>query len=340
MEIAESALTFSSLSTLPVYNVKAVCKRTGLTSATLRAWERRYGLPQPDRSNHGYRVYSERDLAILFWLRRQTASGINIGHAVRQLEALLNNGHDPHVPILAGNNVVAGLRSPDILRSEMVVALLALEERTAEHLLSEALAIYTLETALIGILQNAVRDVREMRQQDKISTTAEHLALTYAHQRLLNMAQASPIANTRRKSVMTVGFSSEHVDIDLLIMTILLRRQGIPVTNLGSDLEPKMLEHTLEHFNVGMVVFYADDPKNVIRLVGLEMPHAANKADDQEAVQGVICGRALETAPELKAHITLEYMGADLRDAIRKIAAHMLSSMAHEKPNAHTASTE
>lgn len=324
MYTAELPPAFSSFSGQPVYNVKAVCQRTGITAATLRAWERRYGLPQPHRSPQGYRVYSERDMAMLFWLLRQTEAGVSIAHAVHQLQALLSSGHDPHITLPASLNAsAAGLRSPSILRAEIVDALIAIDEQKAEHLLSEALAMYTLETALITILQSAVQDVRELRLVGKISTTAEHMAVNYVHQRLLNMAQASPIARAGQKVVLTIGFSSEHNELDLLIMSILLRRQGIPVTALGNDLEPHMLEQALDHLNAGVIVFYADDPKNVVRLVGVEMPRRSTN----DPIHAVCCGRALEIAPELRTHIPFEYLGSDLRAAIHNIAQHMGTQM-------------
>jgi DNA-binding transcriptional MerR regulator len=39
--------------TTPTYNLKVVVQETGLRPDTLRAWERRYGLPQPDRRGGG-----------------------------------------------------------------------------------------------------------------------------------------------------------------------------------------------------------------------------------------------------------------------------------------------
>ncbi|MBN1317671.1 MAG: MerR family DNA-binding transcriptional regulator, partial [Anaerolineales bacterium] len=42
----------------PVFNLKVVIKETGLKADTLRVWERRYGLPGPNRTAGGHRLYS------------------------------------------------------------------------------------------------------------------------------------------------------------------------------------------------------------------------------------------------------------------------------------------
>ena len=58
----------------PVYNLKAVVKETGLTPSTLRAWERRYGFPEPIRTAGGHRLYSQRDIDILKEMKEAAVS--------------------------------------------------------------------------------------------------------------------------------------------------------------------------------------------------------------------------------------------------------------------------
>lgn len=54
-----------ALSTTPRYNIKAVVQQTQVTFSTLRAWEQRYGVPHPNRSTHGHRLYSARDVGVI-----------------------------------------------------------------------------------------------------------------------------------------------------------------------------------------------------------------------------------------------------------------------------------
>jgi len=66
----------------PHYNIQAVEKATGISSRTLRSWERRYGTPNPVRDGGGRRLYSERDLVLIRWLIDRVEQGISIGRAV------------------------------------------------------------------------------------------------------------------------------------------------------------------------------------------------------------------------------------------------------------------
>src|SRR5919202_3525733 len=89
----------AQLSTVPVFNTRAVAHETGVPPDTFRAWERRYGVPRPQRTAGGHRLYSERDIAIIRWLRDRTDEGMNISHAVM----LLTNAPDTPVAEPATN---------------------------------------------------------------------------------------------------------------------------------------------------------------------------------------------------------------------------------------------
>lgn len=59
--------------------IGVVTQRTGLTTHVLRAWERRYGVVEPDRSEGGHRLYSDADVERLRLLHRLTLGGRQIG---------------------------------------------------------------------------------------------------------------------------------------------------------------------------------------------------------------------------------------------------------------------
>ncbi len=72
------------ISQVPTYNLKAVLKETGIAADTLRAWERRYGLPMPERTPGGHRLYSQHDIYLVKWLIARQAEGLSISRAVQQ----------------------------------------------------------------------------------------------------------------------------------------------------------------------------------------------------------------------------------------------------------------
>lgn len=298
-----------------MYNVKAVCLQTGITAATLRAWERRYGLPNPKRTHHGYRLYSDRDVALIFWLIQHIESGVNIGQAVHQLTNLLIANVDPHVQVPGGQpEPASGPRSPEALTRDLVNALTTLDERQVDLLLAEGQAIYKLETLLINVIRPALRAVQAQHAQAETPRTAARFGVNTMRQRLLSMTQAT-ITHRDQRPVITLGFRGEESEIDLLIIGLILRRAGIPVAHLGSELDPVLLHSTLNELNAGMVFCYVDLPENAVRLIGFEVPHDTFG----NPIWCACAGQALLTAAALRSRIPFEYLGDDLRAVARAI---------------------
>ena len=59
------AAALDTIALAPKYRIGTVVQLTGLTSDTIRAWERRYGCISPSRTPGGTRVYSDEDVARL-----------------------------------------------------------------------------------------------------------------------------------------------------------------------------------------------------------------------------------------------------------------------------------
>jgi DNA-binding transcriptional MerR regulator len=66
------------------YAIREVSAITGVKPVTLRAWQRRYHLVEPSRTEKGHRLYSEQDIQqIQSWL----AKGISIGNVAQLLQS-------------------------------------------------------------------------------------------------------------------------------------------------------------------------------------------------------------------------------------------------------------
>ena len=82
--------------------IRVVAQRTGLTPATLRAWERRYDVVVPTRSEGGHRLYSDEDVRRLRALVRAVEGGRSIGQvaglATEEVERLILEDREERVP--------------------------------------------------------------------------------------------------------------------------------------------------------------------------------------------------------------------------------------------------
>src|SRR6188474_3629564 len=61
-----------------------LARRTGTSPELLRAWEQRYGLLEPARSEGGFRLYSQRDEARVLRVKHLIHEGLSAAEAARQ----------------------------------------------------------------------------------------------------------------------------------------------------------------------------------------------------------------------------------------------------------------
>ena len=73
----------------PRHPIRVVARRTGITLHVLRAWERRYAVVEPGRTEGGQRLYSDADIERLKLLRDAVASGRSISQVAPLGEAAL-----------------------------------------------------------------------------------------------------------------------------------------------------------------------------------------------------------------------------------------------------------
>lgn len=107
-----------------------VAERTGVSVATLRAWEARYGFPSPDRRSSGHRRYSDADVAAIERLLRARSEGLSLVAAIERARR-----GDPAEVVPP--TIFAGLRArhPDLVTHDlpkraMLVVSRAIEDET------------------------------------------------------------------------------------------------------------------------------------------------------------------------------------------------------------------
>lgn len=97
--------------------IGAVAARTGLGVPVLRAWEDRFGFPNPGRLPSGHRRYAEGDVRAIQRVLAERATGRSLESAID----VVNRDRDPVGPEFEASTVFAGLRA---LRPELSITVL------------------------------------------------------------------------------------------------------------------------------------------------------------------------------------------------------------------------
>src|SRR5262245_51369795 len=199
--MAHPASLLAQLSTAPVFNTKAVARETAVPADTFRAWERRYGIPRPQRTAGGHRLYSERDIAIIRWLRDRTEEGMNISHAVILLTNTLDASPAPDSD---------ATRATDQMIADLVHALTHFESQHAEQLISEAFAIHPFEQVLLDVIQPAMIEIGERWHRGEVNVVAEHFATQLVRRKLAGLLNIFESVGQRATIVVGCGPNELH----------------------------------------------------------------------------------------------------------------------------------
>jgi methanogenic corrinoid protein MtbC1 len=314
----------SSCDDAPIYTIKTVVQQTGLTAATLRAWERRYGVLSPGRSEGGYRLYSERDVATLSWLQSQIEAGLSISRAVARLDLLRQAGEAPELAPSQqpSRRPPAGVRDQGTISSELLEALLAFREEDAEAVLGEAFALYPVEDVAEAIMTPVLVEVGERWLRDEATIVQEHFAAGFLRRRLTALFQAYARADAGQKVAtgllaITGSAPGEWHDVGIMIVSLALRRRGWRVLYLGQNVPAGHLVQEASRLRPNLVCLSATMPDSAASLLLLPEPIAALPEPRPRLVFG---GRAFAQNPELRERAAGAYLGDTARDVMAMLA--------------------
>lgn len=227
MEPRSSQFNPKACPDVPLYNIQAVAAATGVPSITLRSWERRYGVPEPKRDPKGYRLYSDRDIAVTRWLRERVQEGVGISRAVNLLHVLEHGDLEPPEPSTL--DFVS-------LQTKLLHAVERMDDIAIGRVIAEGLMVATVEEVVLNLLQPALYEIGERWAAGQLSVTIEHVSSNVIRSHVSQLVRISP-APLRDERVMVACAPGELHDIGALVLALFLRRRGFDVIYGGANIE-------------------------------------------------------------------------------------------------------
>ncbi len=321
------------------YNLKAVIHETGLKPDTLRAWERRYGLPAPERTAGGHRLYSQRDIDCVRWLIARQDEGLSISHAVNLWRALEAAGEDPLADTQNGDavtNQAAVDEAPPVvdltagqplaqLRQQWVAACLAFNEPAAQHALNQAFALFAPEHVCFEILQKGVAEIGQGWYEGRVTVQQEHFASALAVRRLDALLMVTPPPNRAGRILVGCPPEEQHTFSPLLLL-LLLRRHGWDAIYLGVDVPLQQIKATVKATHADLLILSAQQLHTAASL--LEM--AQMLADSRVLV--AYGGLVFNLLPAIRQRIPAHFLGERLEDAPQMAARLLATRPAQPQP--------
>ncbi len=317
----------SQLDRTPTFNMKVVVQETGVKPDTLRAWERRYGLPDPQRTDGGHRLYSEYDIELLRWLMARQEEGMSISRAVKLWTQLQAEGRDPLLSTPTAPTAESPLlakvpHSGDMVtqaREQWVQACMNFNEAEAQQVLAQAYALFPVELVSQEVLQKGLAHIGQGWYEGNVTVQQEHFASELAV-RQLEALLASMVNATRHGRILVACPPHEQHTFGALLLTLLLRRRGWEVIYLGANVPLERMQESLAAIKPHLVIFSAQTLHTAGTL--LEVAEFLR----QEGVTMAYGGAVFNHIPAVRRRIPGYFLGENLQDAPRMVERLFTSS--------------
>ena len=236
-----------------MFTIKEASARTGVSVALLRAWESRYHVVAPRRTESGYRLYDEAAIAALTAMRRLVDEGWSPATAA----AAVSSGEVPSAtpPSRPAGTGEAAAPTPEAeaLTQDFIDAASMVDVTRIEAVLDQAFALEPFETVADAWLMPALNALGDAWADGRVDVAGEHAA-SYAVMRRLSSAFAAASSVSRGPRVVVGLPAGSHHELGALAFATAARRRGLAVVYVGADLPVDSWQRAVRAFPTRVAV--------------------------------------------------------------------------------------
>src|SRR3954465_1582992 len=237
--VAESLLRIGELS-----------RRSGFSADVIRAWERRYDLLRPSRSEGGFRLYSADDISRLRLMRHYLGRGIPTSQAAGLVHRVQTAALDANPGVPPGDV----RKALHVLRESLE----GFDDGPAARTLERLLGVFTAGAVLRDIVLPYLREVGERWACGEATIAQEHFASNFLEGWMHTMARGWNRSGPYRAVLACVP--GERHALGLMAFGLALHDLGWRITYLGADAPVPAVEHAAGAVAADVVVVSAALP--------------------------------------------------------------------------------
>ena len=313
-----------------LHSVRIVAKRTGLTPDLLRAWEKRYGAVQPQRTEGGQRNYSDADVERLRLLVSATEAGRQIGQVARLPdEELRAMAAADASALLAQSTKAVNQSEVDAYVMKALDAVEHFDSATLESTLRTAALHLPSEQMLDHVLGPLLQMIGSGWHDGRFPPANGHLATTIIR-RVLTWMTDYPVVGGDAPVIVVGTPAFQMHDLGALLAATAAAGSGWRVTYLGASLPPQELVRAATLANADTVALSIVHPTDDIR-VARDLRELRANLPAQTAL--IVGGAGARAYAEVLAEIGAERMGsiATLRAWLLERAEQRLANAANNQ---------
>jgi len=221
------------------YSIKDLEKISGIKAHTIRIWERRYNLIEPQRTATNIRYYNDEDLKRILNVSILNQNGYKISKIAQMSDVQLR---DRVIDLCLDTH------NSDVQIESLLVAMLEMEESKFSNVLTNSIIKQGFESTVETILFPFLDRIGILWQAGTINPAQEHFISNLIRQKLI-VAIDTEMQNFIPKADKTIVFflpENEMHEIGLLFYSWVARKEGYNVVYLGASVPTKDLNVVVE----------------------------------------------------------------------------------------------
>jgi DNA-binding transcriptional MerR regulator len=293
------------------FPIRTVSHLTGVNSVTLRAWERRHGLINPQRTPSGHRLYGPSQIEVIHRILGLLEKGLPISQVERALAA-------------PGTERPRAEQGPwKTYRDRIVAAVARYDDDELEEVYSQALSLYPIETVTDGLLLPVLQELGRRWQSGEGSVAEEHFFSVYVRNKL----GARFHHRTRTSAgprILAACMPDEQHELGLLIFSLAAHARGLHIVMLAAHTPLEGLTLAVRRARCDAIVLSSTltPPEGVI---AGKLPALVKAAHVPVFVGGSASSRERDGIVAAGA----EVLGTDIPAGVERIRAALNNVVAH-----------
>lgn len=223
------------------FSIKDIENLSGIKSHTLRIWEQRYGIIQPQRKESLHRFYSNEDLQHILKICYLYHKGMKISKIAtlnsQQMDELISTSLDEQNKI-------------DWMIMKLVEAALIFDYQLFEKIISEAFNELSVEQCYYSIVIPFFDKIGLMWMKDKFFPSQEHFASNCIRNKLVSHIELMPTPSAHNKKVILFTPHKEEHEIPILFVQYLLKQIGWSTFLLGTSRKLELYQNFILKENI------------------------------------------------------------------------------------------
>jgi DNA-binding transcriptional MerR regulator len=260
----------------PSLTVAALARRLGVAPATLRTWDRRYGVGPSGHAAGAHRRYTPTDVQRLEEMRRLTLDGVSPAEAAKAALAGASRPVDSVQKQVGGDGRVIPLQGTDAAVRGLTRAALALDSRAIDKAVVEAFekhgVLWTWDALLLPVLTG----IGERWQESGNGVDVEHLMAESVLGALRSVMASAPAPRNARPVLLACAPEELHT-LPLAALAAALAERAIDARVLGARVPGQALAAAVRRGGASAVFLWAHaaqfaDPDQVAAIPAMRPP--------------------------------------------------------------------